>query len=149
MEAAALPLSWLAGKPVGLPVVLRVPVVPVEAARTDLVWLAVQVTELESEVASARALVLAGMALIVVPLPALELMVAPWMVSLGTKLKVLVLGCLSLRVRHLVSHVLVRVLKLLDVLELSHTKRKTLQVLLLQAHSVVDCTQISRDLHLF
>ena len=107
MEAAALPLSWLAGKLVGLPVVLRVPAVPVEAARTDLVWLAVQVTELESEVASARALVLVGMALIVVPLPALELMVAPWMVSLGTTLEVLVLECLSLRARHLASHVLV------------------------------------------
>ena len=37
VEAAALPLSWLAGKLVGLPVMLRVPVVPVEAARTDLV----------------------------------------------------------------------------------------------------------------
>ena len=105
-------------------------------------------TELESEVASARALVFAGMALIVVPLPALELMVAPWMVSLGTTLKVLVLDCSSLRARHLASHVLVRALKLLDVLELSHTKRKTLQVLLLQLRSVVDCTQISRDPHL-
>ena len=37
VEATALPLLLLAGRPVGLLVVLRVPVVPVEAARTDLV----------------------------------------------------------------------------------------------------------------